>query len=341
MSGTAGGGADHVLDDVAKDPLPVGEMAKGGRAHLAGGGPRRRFALGQKVQRHAGPGGDHQAQRLAVGLYIVRADSGLHRLPGLGLVGDDDRPRGGYPRVLGLFGLQLAGHGPLDGHVPQIGPLVAVDAHAVLQPHVVALQPGDDLGQVGGAAQLADRLVDGVMQQHLVGVVIMGGRPPAPLDVVGELVVAQLVLQIVGVALDAVDLQGGQLADVTHAVYRVAREHDEQLARAGEFVAPAIDARVHVIQRVIPKALDEGMAMHPRPRADDEIGGHADQAGGQRIRPANVADALQPVAHDVPGAGQAIRRTDGLPVFVVHHLDRLPDALLDLVGEKALQEPIS
>ena len=186
----------------------MGIVPIGGRAHLARRGPRGRIALGQEMQGHPRPGGDHQAQGLAVGLDVVGLDLRLYRLPGLVAVGDDDAPRARHPAVLGLFGLQLAGQGVLHPHVPQIGALVAVDAHAVLEPEVVTLQPGQGLRQVAIAAHLAHRTVDGVMQHDLphVGRRLADARPPAALDLVGELVIAQLALQVVDIGDHLVDL---------------------------------------------------------------------------------------------------------------------------------------
>jgi len=115
-------------------------------------------------------------------------------------------------------------------------------------------------------------------------------------------VVADLALEVVRVAVDAVDLGGGDLAHIGEAGDGVAREDEEEFAGAGEFIAPAVQAAVDGVQRVGPELQGEGVPLDAGARSDDEIRGHAHQAGGQRVRAAGVLDAPERGARLVPGA---------------------------------------
>ena len=137
MTGAAAGDAEQVLDDAAEKGLTVGEMAKGGGGLFAGGGAGGGFGFGQVVEGHTGPGGDHEAQGAAVVLDGGGVDVGAEGLPDFAIIADDDAAGLRRSGILGLFGLDGAAGGVFDGDVPEVGGFVAVDAHAILQPHGV------------------------------------------------------------------------------------------------------------------------------------------------------------------------------------------------------------
>ncbi|MGQ9502727.1 MAG: hypothetical protein ACUVSF_13575 [Anaerolineae bacterium] len=65
--------------------------------------------------------------------------------------------------------------------------------------------------------------------------------------------IARLDLIVVGGGFDGDDLARGDGTDVLHAVNGVGEEQDEQLAGAGEFIAPGSEARRHVVLGMMPE----------------------------------------------------------------------------------------
>ena len=194
------------------------ESAIGGCAHLSGRGSGSGLPLGQEVKRDACASGDHEADSFAIRLGVVGGDVGLYCGPGLGSVGHQNGSTFGHTRVLGAFGFELPWHGALDLDVPEVGAFVAIDPDSVFEPEVVAFEPGEDLGQVGHAALLSHGLVDRVVEHDLVVGLVVFAWPPLPLGILGELVVAELELEVVGVGIDLVDGDGREFTDVGHFV---------------------------------------------------------------------------------------------------------------------------
>jgi len=89
-----------------------------------------------------------------------------------------------------------------------------------------------------------------------------GREPPAAIDVARQLVIAQLQLAVLGIRLDGIDQQGGHLAHVGHAIRRIAREHQKELAAARELVAPGVDAVGEVVQGMVPKGVHPSAGIH-------------------------------------------------------------------------------
>ena len=165
--------------------------------------------------------------------------------------------------------------------------------------------------------------------------------PPAAIDICGELVIALLVFEVVGVGFDAVDAAGGDLADVGESAAGDAAEHEKELSAAGEFVAPAVEAAVEVVLGVVPKVVEVLGGLEGGAAADDEIGGEGDEAAGEGVGAAEALDAFELLDVLVPGAvGAEGRGVDGAPLVVVGGVDGLGDAFLDDFAKEAVGEAL-
>ena len=162
--------------------------------------------------------------------------------------------------------------------------------------------------------------------------------------------VRQLPLRVLLVRAHLRHVQGRDGAHVAHAVRRIAREQQEQLARARQLVAEPVQPHVHPVLRVAPEAVDErlhfGCCLYSRlifaaqayALAHHVVRRQRDDPPRQGVSAPGLQRLLQVAPRLVPGTVLGAQ-AHLLPPAVVHLSHRLGHPLLDVGAEEPLRQP--
>ena len=291
---------DHMLQML----LPPSQAPQRRILHRPGHRPVQVAAVAVPVRRLAAAGADGLPQRPQIVLGVQPAQIRRDHIPALALVVDDDAAR--LRRRTVLLGL---GVHPARGHgdEPQEGPGRPVEPHPVFQHAAVPAQRGQYAGQFRFAQQRAHRPVDAVVDHHHLGPgrvgILRREKDPAAGEgrrLRSELIArrAQLVapddvgdfpLPVILGRHDVEDFRLRHRPYIAHAVGRIAKQGQEQVARPAQFVHQVGQAQVQPVLRMVPEAIDEAADLARRDRRDavahGVIGDDVDDPLGVRIAP--------------------------------------------------------